>query len=391
MRAQSAMGVRAPETPGPYVDTDIKVADTILTPGIRRHLEKFYEQSTNPEDKARCLELLTSLNIGQALKDPEDTSVLRPRTAQARPHQKHVSFRPHTAMATLDRDEGRYIQPYLTTYKKEYTAFQGQPTQGLRPATTRGCGGNDIMAKPVGPTTYQHEYQSKPKSSATAIRTGTASGCRRNNPHPLQRFMVWKLPHGKTPETQRTATSPVLTDEMFDKACRGTLASTYQQDYLGVPQGYQMGSAFADADVDTRSRVPYTLDSSMRSSYRMPDQRPQLKGNTSRYGSNPEKNVPARGGVPTVSRCQMNMKNRTTYAREYDAPSGGRPLDVRQLGRYHGAMALQRRRNDSSCSASGDRPAVSAMLQSLRDRDPAIPRSPGGYHDSPAYDRAIVY
>ena len=26
-------------------------------------------------------------------------------------------------------------------------------------------------------------------------------------------------------------------DDMFDKVCRGQIASTYQSDYLGIPQG----------------------------------------------------------------------------------------------------------------------------------------------------------
>ena len=49
--------------------------------------------------------------------------------------------------------------------------------------------------------------------------------------------MVWKLPHKIIGEYPYSEWSTELTDEMMDSVCRGQLMSTYQQDYLGIPQG----------------------------------------------------------------------------------------------------------------------------------------------------------
>lgn len=42
--------------------------DFVLTPGFKENLESFYPKAST-EDKARCLELLTSLDIGEELKE----------------------------------------------------------------------------------------------------------------------------------------------------------------------------------------------------------------------------------------------------------------------------------------------------------------------------------
>ena len=46
---------------------------------------------------------------------------------------------------------------------------------------------------------------------------------------------------------------------------------------------------------DWKGRVPYTLDSSTRYSFQKPDQTQELKGQTTRYGSNKQKHVSALG------------------------------------------------------------------------------------------------
>ena len=48
--------------------------------------------------------------------------------------------------------------------------------------------------------------------------------------------MVWKFPHRLRAEGPHSEWSNELTDEVMDKVLRGQLASTYQTDYLGIPQ-----------------------------------------------------------------------------------------------------------------------------------------------------------
>ena len=56
--------------------------DFVLTPGFRQTLENFFPKAS-PEDKARCLELLTALDIGDNLREqakdvPEDITGYQP-------------------------------------------------------------------------------------------------------------------------------------------------------------------------------------------------------------------------------------------------------------------------------------------------------------------------
>ena len=52
-----------------------------------------------------------------------------------------------------------------------------------------------------------------------------------------QTFMVWKNPRVMKRDGEYGRLEEQLTDEMLDKAVRGMLTSTYQNDYMGLPQG----------------------------------------------------------------------------------------------------------------------------------------------------------
>ena len=49
--------------------------------------------------------------------------------------------------------------------------------------------------------------------------------------------MVWKLAKQPLEEQPYSEWATELTDEVMDRVCRGKIKSTYQQDYLGIPQG----------------------------------------------------------------------------------------------------------------------------------------------------------
>ena len=49
--------------------------------------------------------------------------------------------------------------------------------------------------------------------------------------------MVWRFPQKPTGEKRDSQWASTVTDEMMDKVSRGMCTSTYQTDYLGLPQG----------------------------------------------------------------------------------------------------------------------------------------------------------
>ena len=211
----------------------------------------------------------------------------------------------------------------------EYTAAQAPSGQAERPGTARHQVGHKLSDS-LGSTTYDNEYYSK-TSKTNPIRTGTASGNRRNNPHPAETFMVWRLP--KEFRGDRAGWESRLTDDVMDRVMRGQITSTYQQDYLGVPQGHQVKRDAPEAGL--KCEPPYSLDSSTRYTYQNPDLQPELKGNTLRYGCNKKKNQAAAGVVPTTSN-RMDIKTRTTYEREYNTSSGPVVRNIRDMGRQLG-------------------------------------------------------
>lgn len=99
---------------------------------------------------------------------------------------------------------------------------------------------------------------------------------------------------------------------MMEEILRDKSQSTYESDYLGIPKGYQMTSAF-DKYTDHKEGAPYSLDSYMRSSYQFPKQQDILRGPTNRYGCNSTKHIPSTGIAPNISPCYMHLRKLTTY------------------------------------------------------------------------------
>ena len=78
-----------------------QVGNSILGPGFKQHLEKFYSKAS-PEDKARCLELLTSINISRTLRQQNRATKATAVTPTPPSHPK-CTKRPYTAMADLGK------------------------------------------------------------------------------------------------------------------------------------------------------------------------------------------------------------------------------------------------------------------------------------------------
>ncbi|KAI4885523.1 hypothetical protein NFI96_003617 [Prochilodus magdalenae] len=59
-----------------------------------------------------------------------------------------------------------------------------------RPLTSRAYRSSYDLADPVGRTAYSEDFCWRPASKPACIRTGSASGNTRNNPHPGQICLI---------------------------------------------------------------------------------------------------------------------------------------------------------------------------------------------------------
>lgn len=323
-------GGRGLSTPIPgRTDKDVQfvtdVADDSLGPNFSEDLERFYDRA-NEQDKRRCVELLASLSLSDDLNKKvqrlQSSKHKVSTTNKGRAHQ-----RPKTAMASIGDGRGSYrpgssrdVKRTDTSYRRDFPPRPAPPATQARPKSTQGFyHAKYKLSGPVGKATYTKQYNDKGHCRPDLIRSGTASGSRRNNPHPFESFMVWRFPKD-VPEDQNIYAGGVLTDQMMEEILRDKCQSTYQSDYLGIPQGHQVSSAF-DSYRDWRENIPYSLGSTMRFSYQFPRQPEEiLKSNTSRFGCNSKQQIPASGIVPTSQRHQMKIRRNTTYDRFFNQP-----------------------------------------------------------------------
>ncbi|XP_064636846.1 testis-expressed protein 26-like [Lineus longissimus] len=365
-----------------YMTAETRLGEDNLTPGFITHLEKFYKKA-NAKDRAKCLELLTALNIQEDLNTKlQPCRSLQPsRCKTPGPNWKPLSgaptpeiisdtprvkfvpappLRPKTAMALAGRRINK--DPYQTTYSREFVGMTGQAATEDRPSTSKGIIPSSY--KLSGATTYSTEFAKKPVIKAEQTRAGSSSGNRRNNPHPKEAFMVWRFGQDQLPERPDSKWATGLTDEIMDKVVRGKCRSTYQNDYIGSRQGQKMESSslLSDMSEDLRQNVPFSLDSSMRQAYQVPRQQPIFKGNTSRFGCN--RRVAATGTVPDTSTSQMHIKTRTTYEREFSDNVPANATDLRDIGRRLGAETLQKYMDTTN---DNEKETLTAMLKAPND------------------------
>nr|KAG5707764.1 hypothetical protein BaRGS_015924 [Batillaria attramentaria] len=277
------------------------LGDEVVTEGFAKELEHYYDKAESPSDQNKCMQLLSSLRFGGDTRK-NDVALLRPKTA----------------MAALGIPDIRHVtRPYETTYKREYVPLPDPDIRAVRPMTSQGFAEPDTIPQAQRNTTYDEEFHKKHQRPASPYRSGTASGNRNNKPHPPKSFMVWKFPSKTHPFQHPTPWSEELTNEKLNQVTKRQYRSTYQNDYLGIPQGFQVKSAF-NLPPDWKERVPYTLHSFQRSTYRTPQQQPELVVPTNRYGANRNKHLASSGVIPTANLRAVGIKTRTTYDRHYN-------------------------------------------------------------------------
>ncbi|KAM9468732.1 testis-expressed protein 26 [Clarias gariepinus] len=226
--------------------------------------------------------------------------------------------------------DDRKWDPYETSQKRDFVGRPSSPIEVLRPATSRTYRNPYALDEPSGVTVYSEDFCWKPPSKPECIRTGTASGNRRNNPHPSQGFMVWKLPPGL-----KLCENPPSEDEV-KHALSAQYKSTYRTDFLGIPQGIMTNRRALDP-VKHIPEVPQCFQTEMRYNYHYPVWRPEFRENIS------QREAP-KGIVPTVVpkhiTFQESMKPLTTYNKHFggkstDFASGLSSLQPQELQHFY--------------------------------------------------------
>ncbi|XP_048774084.1 testis-expressed protein 26-like isoform X2 [Ostrea edulis] len=336
-----------------YVNTDTRVGDELVVPGLQRDLQAFYDKTDSEADRAKALELLASLQLGPSSAPP--------------------SLRPATALPAYGRKESYYtMNPYQTTYSRDYPVKEPKETTAHRPQSSQGFTASHPLEGPIGDTHYTEEFHEKPNRPATPIRSGTASGSRSNKPHPLESFLVWKFPSKAKAEQDPSPWSEQLTDDMIGQVHKRLCQSTYQNDYLGIPQGFQVKSAYT-LPPDWKANVPYTLDSVTRYSYQKPNPQEELQVPINRYGSNRKKPVAATGTIPTASSRFYHIKGRTTYDRHYNDNADNVVTQIREVGQKLGQEALQKYLEKTE---GQEKDTISRLLNAYHRADGVTPRPP---------------
>uniref|UniRef100_A0A667XUV4 Testis expressed 26 n=1 Tax=Myripristis murdjan TaxID=586833 RepID=A0A667XUV4_9TELE len=179
----------------------------------------------------------------------------------------------------------------------------------------------------VGSTVYNDDFCWKPACKPECIRTEAASGQSRNNPHPNQYFMMWRLPRGTRQMSADVGfpwNCPPSEDEIH-KALTAQYCSTYRTDFTGIPQGCD-GINNAErrlAPLHSRRQVPFCTDTEMRDNYRQTKQRPEL-----RVSSCNAHKLSGQGIVPTVVQNHIHTQEKVADLTTYDRFFGKRVADI---------------------------------------------------------------
>uniref|UniRef100_A0A8P4JVW6 Uncharacterized protein n=1 Tax=Dicentrarchus labrax TaxID=13489 RepID=A0A8P4JVW6_DICLA len=132
----------------------------------------------------------------------------------------------------------QWWDPYETSHGRQFVYRPNSAAEILCPTSTSFI---DSYSKsgPFGSTVYNQDFSWKSSCKPECIRTGTASGHRRNNPHPSQSFMMWRLPRdtARSSEYVGFPWKCPPSEEEINKALTAQYRSTYRCDFMGMLQG----------------------------------------------------------------------------------------------------------------------------------------------------------
>eukprot|EP00062_Callorhinchus_milii_P007063 gi/632948235/ref/XP_007889479.1/ PREDICTED: uncharacterized protein LOC103177212 isoform X2 [Callorhinchus milii] len=189
-----------------------------------------------------------------------------------------------------------FWNPYETTFERAFPFRPGSAAHNLRPSSSNGYTYPYHLGEPIGNTLYNIDYCWKPYSKQKAIRSGSSSGFRRNNPHPSQAFLIWRLAPKERQIPYTSQSDYGVRPRSQEDICRTISAqyrSIYQQDYLGMPQGFQMKYAMPrPSNIKLENPCPPLIDPECR---RKPKESSDHTVCSSRYSSNKRWDIPAQG------------------------------------------------------------------------------------------------
>uniref|UniRef100_A0A3Q4NAI0 Uncharacterized protein n=1 Tax=Neolamprologus brichardi TaxID=32507 RepID=A0A3Q4NAI0_NEOBR len=165
---------------------------------------------------------------------------------------------------------------------------------------------------PFGSSIYSKDFSRKPACKPECIRTGTASGQRRNNPHPSK--------VSTNPQNSDHIAFPLKclpSEGEIRKALTAQYLSTYKCDFMGTPQGTQFS-------VNLMHCISLSTDTVMRANYRQPNQKSELVVSVSHCCKTEPNMMILYVTVPTVVprnlQIQKNRANVTTYDHFFGKP-----------------------------------------------------------------------
>lgn len=237
---------------------------------------------------------------------------------------------------------------YKTTHERDFPGYQsGLYADAHRPSEN----GTEKSIRPPQEnksqwdTTAATNFGWKTCHLTEPIRSGTASGNRRNNPHPHESFMNWKLNKNKV--IADTKNLEIKDEPTLNKILRDQLTSTYENDYLDNKDDIRRIRKEAEKELydwrhpDQKSEEKIENEkikwdaqverdfgtkqylSSNTVTYRQPVHHRHLDDSTTRYGCNRNKMRAAVGAVPTVinKHISANSQTKTSYQEQF-AKSG---------------------------------------------------------------------
>ncbi|XP_051253184.1 testis-expressed protein 26-like isoform X2 [Dicentrarchus labrax] len=188
-------------------------------------------------------------------------------------------------MAT--REGKQWWDPYETSHGRQFVYRPNSAAEILLCPTSTSFIDSYSKSGPFGSTVYNQDFSWKSSCKPECIRTGTASGHRRNNPHPSQSFMMWRLPRdtARSSEYVGFPWKCPPSEEEINKALTAQYRSTYRCDFMGMLQERKC------APKHSRREVRPSTDTEMRDNYRQPKQKPELL----RYRHSADPHVAGRG------------------------------------------------------------------------------------------------
>ncbi|XP_062872863.1 testis-expressed protein 26-like [Trichomycterus rosablanca] len=224
--------------------------------------------------------------------------------------------------------------PYETLQNRDFVYRPGSSIPALRPQTSRGYRNVYALADPVGRTAYSDDFGWKSQSKPVCIRTGSGTGNRRNNPHPSQFFMIWKLPPGV-----KLCENPPSVEDVRD-AVASQYTSTYRTDFLRLHQGKMMNQR-ALALPKPSPDAPQPMQTEMKQNFHKPIQKAELQENNLHYGSSVGCGGPLKGIVPTVVQKHITNQESWKLFSTYERYFGGKSTDFASLLMFPQPAELQ--------------------------------------------------